>query len=464
MTAPDPILLQACQARRARVLQQLRAAGGGVAVLPTAPEAMRNRDSDFPYRHDSYFYYLSGFTEPEAVLVLIAAAPGQDGGDRSILFCRPKHEEREIWDGFRYGPEAARAAFGFDEAFSIEEIDAQLPQLLANQPLLAYPLAVSTRIDMQVRRWLDAVRTQGRAGVVAPATVLDIRTVLDEMRLFKDAGEIAIMRRAGEISAQAHIRAMRASRDGLREYHLEAELLYEFRRNGAQSVAYNSIVAAGANACVLHYRAGPALLRDGELCLIDAGCELDGYASDITRTFPVSGRFSPAQRELYDLVLAAQEAAIAETRAGVPYNVPHDAAVRVLAQGMLDTGLLDRDKEGTLDDVLASGSYRRFYMHRTGHWLGMDVHDVGEYRVPGPAPAEGERPWRPLAPGMVLTVEPGIYVRPAEDVPERYWHIGIRIEDDAVVTDGACELLTRDVPVSADDIEALMRDNHGGAR
>ncbi|MBY4945996.1 aminopeptidase P N-terminal domain-containing protein [Cupriavidus respiraculi] len=464
MTAPDPILLQACQARRARVLQQLRAAGGGVAVLPTAPEAMRNRDSDFPYRHDSYFYYLSGFTEPEAVLVLIAAAPGQDGGDRSILFCRPKHEEREIWDGFRYGPEAARAAFGFDEAFSIEEIDAQLPQLLANQPLLAYPLAVSTRIDMQVRRWLDAVRTQGRAGVVAPATVLDIRTVLDEMRLFKDAGEIAIMRRAGEISAQAHIRAMRASRDGLREYHLEAELLYEFRRNGAQSAAYNSIVAAGANACVLHYRAGPALLRDGDLCLIDAGCELDGYASDITRTFPVSGRFSPAQRELYDLVLAAQEAAIAETRAGVPYNVPHDAAVRVLAQGMLDTGLLDRDKEGTLDDVLASGSYRRFYMHRTGHWLGMDVHDVGEYRVPGPAPAEGERPWRPLAPGMVLTVEPGIYVRPAEDVPERYWHIGIRIEDDAVVTDGACELLTRDVPVSADDIEALMRDNHGGAR
>jgi Xaa-Pro aminopeptidase len=461
MSAPDPTLLQACQARRARVLQQLRAAGGGVAILPTAPEAMRNRDSDFPYRHDSYFYYLSGFTEPEAVLVLIAAAAGED---RSILFCRPKHEEREIWDGFRYGPEAARAAFGFDEAFSIEEIDAQLPQLLANQPLLAYPLAVSTRIDMQVRRWLDSVRTQGRAGVVAPSAVLDIRTVLDEMRLFKDAGEIAIMRRAAEISAQAHIRAMRASRDGLREYHLEAELLYEFRRNGAQSVAYNSIVATGANACVLHYRAGPAALRDGDLCLIDAGCELDGYASDITRTFPVSGRFSPAQRELYELVLAAQEAAIAETRAGVPYNVPHDAAVRVLAQGMLDTGLLSRDKEGTLDDVLASGSYRRFYMHRTGHWLGMDVHDVGEYRVPGPAPAEGERPWRPLAPGMVLTVEPGIYVRPAEDVPEQYWHIGIRIEDDAVVTDGACELLTRAVPVKADDIEALMRDNQGAAR
>ncbi|MNN13030.1 Xaa-Pro aminopeptidase [compost metagenome] len=304
---------------------------------------------------------------------------------------------------------------------------------------------------------------QGRAGVAAPSAALDVRTLLDEMRLFKDAGEVAIMRRAGEISAQAHVRAMRASRAGLKEYHLEAELLYEFRRHGAQSVAYNSIVATGPNACVLHYRAGPAELRDGDLCLIDAGCELDGYASDITRTFPVSGRFSPAQRELYDLVVAAQEAAIAQTRAGVPYNVPHDAAVKVLAQGMLDTGLLDRNKEGTLDDVLASGSYRRFYMHRTGHWLGMDVHDVGEYRTPGPLPAghEGERPWRPLEPGMVLTIEPGIYVRPAEDVPERYWHIGIRIEDDAVVTTGDCDLLTRGVPVKADEIEALMRDNLG---
>ncbi len=457
MSAPDSALLQACRARRARVLDHLRAAGGGVAILPTAPEAMRNRDSDFPYRHDSYFYYLSGFTEPESVLVLIAAPAG--GSDRSILFCRPKHEEREIWDGFRYGPEAAREVFGFDEAHSIEEIDAQLPQLLANQPLIAYPLAASTRIDMQVRRWLDAVRTQGRAGVVAPSSALDIRTLLDEMRLFKDAGELDIMRRAAQISAQAHVRAMRASRAGLREYHLEAELLYEFRRNGAQSVAYNSIVAAGPNACVLHYRAGPAELRDGDLCLIDAGCELDGYASDITRTFPVSGRFSPAQRELYDLVLAAQQAAIDETRVGVPYNVPHDAAVRVLAQGMLDTGLLDRDKEGGVDDVIASGSYRRFYMHRTGHWLGMDVHDVGEYRAPGPAPAEGERPWRPLEAGMVLTIEPGIYVRPAENVPERYWHIGIRIEDDAVVTaDGPCELMTRGVPVDADEIEALMRE------
>ncbi|NYH97902.1 aminopeptidase P N-terminal domain-containing protein [Cupriavidus plantarum] len=460
MSAPDSALLDACRGRRERVLQQLRAGGGGVAIVPTAPEAMRNRDSDYPYRHDSYFYYLTGFAEPEAILVLVAET---DGTGRSILFCRPKHEEREIWDGFRFGPEGARATFGFDEAHSVEDIDTKLPPLLANRAQVAYPLAASTRTDMQVRRWLDGVRAQGRAGVSSPSIAIDVRTWLDEMRLFKDASEIAIMRRASEISAQAHVRAMQASRQGLREYHLEAELLYEFRRHGAQSVAYNSIVATGANACVLHYRAGPAELRDGDLCLIDAGCELDGYASDITRTFPVSGRFTPAQRELYDIVLAAQNAAIAETRAGVPYNVPHDAAVRVLAQGMLDTGLLDRNKEGTLDDVIASGNYRRFYMHRTGHWLGMDVHDVGEYRVPGPAAlgadgAPGERPWRPLEPGMVVTVEPGIYVRPAEDVPERYWHIGIRIEDDAVVTGGDCELLTRGVPVDADEIEAIMRD------
>jgi len=467
MSAPDSALLGACRDRRARVLQHLRANGGGVAIVPTAPEAMRNRDSDYPYRHDSYFYYLTGFTEPESVLVLVAGGPGDGaGGDRSILFCRPKHEEREIWDGFRYGPEGARATFGFDDAHSVEDIDKLLPPMLANRTQLAYPLAATAEIDARVRGWLDTVRMQGRAGVSAPSAVVDVRTLLDEMRLFKDAGELATMRRASEISAQAHVRAMRTSRAGLREYHLEAELLYEFRRHGAQSVAYNSIVAAGPNACVLHYRAGPAELRDGDLCLIDAGCELDGYASDITRTFPVSGRFSPAQRELYDLVQAAQDAAIAQTRVGVPYNVPHDAAVRVLAQGMLDTGLLDRNKEGTLDDVLASGSYRRFYMHRTGHWLGMDVHDVGEYRVPGTLPAgqEGERPWRPLEAGMVVTIEPGIYVRPAEDVPERYWHIGIRIEDDAVVTSGDCELITRGVPVKADEIEALMRDNGGTSR
>jgi Xaa-Pro aminopeptidase len=422
MSATELAFLQTYRQRRERVAQWLRAAGGGVAIVPTAPEAMRNRDSDYPYRHDSYFYYLTGFTEPEAVLAIVVPAGGEPA--RSVLFCRPKHEEREIWDGFRFGPEAAREAFGLEEAHSVEDIDATLPGLLANAAAVAYPLAESGTFDRRMRRWLDAVRMQGRAGVSSPHQALDVQ----------------------------------ASRAGLREYHLEAELLYEFRRHGAQSVAYNSIVATGPNACVLHYRAGNAELRDGDLCLIDAGCELDGYASDITRTFPVNGRFTGPQRELYELVVAAQEAAIAETRPGVPYNVPHDAATRVLAQGMLDTGLLDANQVGTLDDVLAGGQYRQFYMHRTGHWLGMDVHDVGEYRTPGAAaPAGGERPWRPLEAGMVLTVEPGIYVRPAAGVPEQYWHIGIRIEDDAIVTPNGCEIITRDVPVAVADIEAVMR-------
>ncbi|KFL21698.1 Xaa-Pro aminopeptidase [Ralstonia pickettii] len=459
MSATELAFLQTYRQRRERVVQWLRTASGsrgGVAIVPTAPEAMRNRDSDYPYRHDSYFYYLTGFTEPEAVLAIVV--PAGNAPARSVLFCRPKHEEREIWDGFRFGPEAAKDAFGLDEGHSVEDIDATLPKLLANAGAVAYPLAESSAFDRRMRRWLDAVRMQGRAGVSSPHQALDVRAILDEMRLFKDASELDIMRRAGRISAGAHVRAMQASRAGLREYHLEAELLYEFRRHGAQSVAYNSIVATGPNACVLHYRAGNAELRDGDLCLIDAGCELDGYASDITRTFPVNGRFTGPQRELYALVVAAQEAALAQTRPGVPYNVPHDAATRVLAQGMLDTGLLDANKVGTLDDVIAGGQYRQFYMHRTGHWLGMDVHDVGEYRTPGTvAPAEGERPWRPLEAGMVLTVEPGIYVRPAPGVPEQYWHIGIRIEDDAIVTPEGCEIITRDVPVAPDEIELVMR-------
>lgn len=453
MTATDIALPPVYNERRQRLMQQLRAHGGGVAIVPTAPEVMRNRDSDYPYRFDSYFHYLTGFTEPEAVLALIA---GADGSQRSVLFCRPKHEEREIWDGFRFGPAAAKDAFGMDETHAIENLDSILPDMLANHALVAAPLADSGNIDRQIRRWMRTVRAQGRAGVGVPAQLLDVRALLDEMRLFKDAHEQDIMRRAARIAAHGHVRAMQTTRPGLREYHLEAELLYAFRHAGAQSVAYNSIVASGANSCVLHYRAGNTMLQDGDLCLIDAGCELDGYASDITRTFPVSGRFSGPQRTLYDIVLAAQQAAIDCTRPGVPYNEPHDAAVRVLAQGMLDTGLLNRDAVGTLDDVIANGDYRQFYMHRTGHWLGMDVHDVGEYR--DAAASGGERPWRALQPGMALTVEPGIYVRPAEGVPESFWNIGIRIEDDAIVTASGCEIITRDVPVEADAIEALMRD------
>ncbi len=436
--------------RRATVLKKMHAQGGGVAIIPTAPEVMRNADADYPYRHDSYFYYLTGFAEPEAVLVLIAGER-----DRAILFCREKNEEREIWDGYRYGPAAAREAFGLDAAFSVDTIDTELPQLMANAPALFYALGSHAKLDAQIQGWLTAVRTQVRAGVTAPSAAYDIRTILNEMRLIKDDDEIAIMRRAANITSEAHARAMRTSRAGLREYHLEAELLHEFRRNGSQFPAYGSIVAAGANACVLHYRAGDAELRDGDLVLIDAGCELDSYASDITRTFPVSGKFSGPQKALYELVLAAQQAAIEATGPGKRFIDGHDAALKVLAQGMLDTGLLDKSKAGTLDDVIANGSYRQFYMHRTGHWLGMDVHDVGDYR--DQAVSATEKPWRALMPGMVLTIEPGIYVRPAPGVPEQYWNIGIRIEDDALVTADGCDILTHKAPKTVAEIEAVMR-------
>ncbi|MGE5623286.1 MAG: aminopeptidase P N-terminal domain-containing protein, partial [Bacillota bacterium] len=375
-------------ARRAALIAQMKAKGGGVAIIPTAPEVMRNRDADYPYRHDSYFYYLSGFAEPEAVIVLVA---GKE--DRAILFCREKNLEREIWDGYRYGPEAAREAFGFDAAFPISALDAEMPKLMADTPALFYALGSNAKLDGQVQSWLQAVRMQACAGVTAPSTVHDVHVLLDEMRLFKDAEEIAIMKRAAAISAAAHRRAMQAARPGLREYHLEAELLHEFRRNGSQFPAYGSIVATGANACVLHYRASDAEIKDGDLVLIDAGCELDSYASDITRTFPANGRFSGPQQALYEIVLAAQAAAIAETGPGKRFMDGHDAAVRVLAQGMLDTGLLDRDKVGTLDDVIEKGAYRQFYMHRTGHWLGMDVHDVGEYRD-SLSGGGAEKPWR----------------------------------------------------------------------
>ena len=456
--------------RRAAIGRALKAAGGGIALLPTAPEVPRNRDSDFPYRHDSYFYYLTGFTEPGAWLVIQASGKTVT----STLFCRPKDLEREIWDGIRLGPEAAPAQLGVDAAFSTEVLNEKMPELLANQKAVWFPLATHKGLPEQVDGWLDKVRARGRQGVECPSSQHDLCLVLDEMRLFKDSHEIAILRRAGKISAGAHVRAMQTSaamlragvKDGPREYHLDAELLHEFRRHGSEFPAYTSIVAAGANACVLHYRAGNTELVAGDLCLIDAGCELESYASDITRTFPANGQFTPAQRTLYDIVHAAQEAAIAVTRPGQRFNDPHDAALRVLVQGMLDTGLLAKAKHGTVDDVLASGAYRQFYMHRTSHWMGMDVHDCGDYLEPG-APlqletdAQGQpvmrRPSRLLRPSMVITLEPGIYVRPAKGVPKKFWNIGIRIEDDALITAKGCELLTRGVPVDADEIEALMR-------
>ena len=456
--------------RRARAAAEMTRLGGpgGIAIIPTAPERPRNRDTDFLYRHDSYFYYLTGFAEPNAWLVLT-------GDGKSTLFCQPKDLEREIWDGIRLGPEAAPAALGVDEAWSVDELDARLPKLLENTATVWYPFATHAGLESRIDGWLQKVRARVRYGALCPSAQSDACTLLDEMRLIKDAHEQAILRRAGAISAQAHIRAMQRSArmlragEDVREYHLDAELLHAFREAGSQAPAYHSIVAAGANACVLHYRADAAPVRDGELVLIDAGCELDGYASDITRTFPANGRFSGPQRALYDLVLASQDAAVAATKAGARFNDPHDATVAVLAQGMLDLGLLNRNKAGTAQDVIDNRAYFQFYMHRTGHWMGMDVHDCGSYVEPGEVgqaserrdPLSGEtiinRPSRILRPGMVLTIEPGIYVRPAEGVPEPFHNIGIRIEDDAIVTDAGCELMTRGVPVKADEIEALMR-------
>ena len=440
----------------------------GIAIIPTAPEQQRNRDADFLYRHDSYFYYLSGFTEPKAFLVIT-------GDGKTTLFCQPKDMEREIWDGYRLGPADAPARLGVDAAASASELDAQMPALLDGRDAVWYPFATHKGLEARIDGWLGQVRARVRYGTLCPEQQRDLCGLLDEMRLVKDAHEQAVMRRAAEISAGAHIRAMQLSarmlRAGqeVREYHLDAELLHEFRRHGSQYPAYGSIVAAGANACVLHYRADTAPVRDGELVLIDAGCELDGYASDITRTFPANGRFSGPQRTLYELVLASQYAAVAATRAGARFTDPHEASVKVLAQGMLDLGLLDSNKVGTLDDVIEKRAYFQFYMHRTGHWLGMDVHDCGAYTEPteiGQTSMRQDaltgdtivnRPARILQPGMVLTIEPGIYVRPAAGVPEAFHNIGIRIEDDAIVTASGCELISRGVPVAADEIEALMR-------
>jgi len=422
--------------RRAALLAQMQS---GIAIVPTAPERLRNRDSAYLYRFDSYFYYLCGFQEPDAVLVLVAGAQPQ-----SLLFCREKNLERETWDGFRFGPEAARAAFGVDAAYPIGELDERLPALMADQPTLHYAPGMDADWDARIMRWLNQVRAQSRTGVSAPQQIFDVRTALDEMRLFKDAHELDLMRRAATISARAHERAMRATRPGRMEYEIEAELMYEFRRRGAQFPAYWPIVAGGANACVLHYNDNGAPLRDGTLLLIDAGCELDGYASDITRTFPVNGKFDGAQKDVYELVLAAQSSAIAATRPGASWDTPHEAAVRVLAQGMIDFGLC----QGSLDQVLETGDYKRYYMHRTGHWLGLDVHDVGEYKLEGK--------WRPLAEGMTLTVEPGCYIRAAQGVPEAYWNIGVRIEDDVLVTANGCEVITAETPKSIAAIEALV--------
>ncbi|MFZ5503814.1 MAG: aminopeptidase P N-terminal domain-containing protein [Pseudomonadota bacterium] len=412
----------------------------GIAIIPTAPEVARNADAHYDYRHDSYFYYLTGFAEPEAVLVVIAGDAPQ-----SILFCREKNPEREIWDGFRHGPEAACAHLGCDAAYPIAQLDEKLAELMGDRPTLHYPLGANHAWDARIVRLRETVKAKSRNGIRAPAEIRDVRALLDEMRLFKDAHELGIMRRAATIACHAHLRAMRYARPGQFEYQVEAELLHEFGQHGARHPAYTSIVAGGANACTLHYVGNDAMLNAGELLLIDAGCEYRGYASDVTRTFPVNGKFSAAQKDVYEIVLAAQTAAIAAARPDALWSAPHDAALRVLAQGFIDLKLCS----GSADDVIESESYKQFYMHRTGHWLGMDVHDVGEYK--------SGKQWRPLQPGMVLTVEPGCYIRPADNVPQALWNIGIRIEDDVAINTQNNEVLTAAAPKTVAAIEELMR-------
>ncbi len=422
--------------RRARLLKAL---GEGVLVLATAPEAIRNRDAHYPYRFDSHFYYLTAFPEPEAVLVLVAGRR-----PRQILFCREKNEEREIWDGFRHGPKAAKEIFGFDAAYPIAELDKRLPLLLENQPRLCYPFGTDAAWDSRVMGWINAVRGKVRAGVAAPAALTDAHALIDEMRLVKDVHEIDLMQRAADISAAAHRAALSACQPGLGEWEIEAELLAAFRRGGCQAPAYTPIVAGGANACVLHYVSNDKPLRDGDLLLIDAAGEYHGYAADITRTFPVNGRFSGPQKDAYEIVLAAQAAAIEAVKPGHTWNAPHEAALRVLTRGLVDLKLL----AGEVDGLIEKEAYKPYYMHRTGHWLGLDVHDAGDYK------REGE--WRQLEPGMALTVEPGLYFRPGKDVPQHLENIGIRIEDDVVVTADGPRVLTEAAPKTVKDIEEAM--------
>jgi Xaa-Pro aminopeptidase len=414
--------------------------GGGIAIVPTAPVRTRNRDVEFPYRPDSDFYYLTHFPEPEAVAVLV---PGREHGEY-ILFCRERNPEKEIWDGKRAGVEGARELYGADDAFPITDIDEILPGLLENREKVFYSMGRYGAFDQRLINWVNEVRGKARNGVHAPGEFVDLNHILHEMRLIKRPEELKLMRRACKVAAAAHRRAMQSCRPGMMEYEIEAELLYEFKKGGASFPAYSPIVGGGANGCILHYTENNAELRDGDLLLIDAGAEIDGYASDITRTFPVNGRFSGEQRAVYEIVLGAQLAAIEQVRPGKHWNEPHETAVRVLTQGLKDLGLL----KGEIDGHIENGDYKRFYMHRTGHWLGMDVHDVGDYKV-----AED---WRLLEPGMVLTVEPGLYIGAGKDIPENFWHTGIRIEDDVGVTRDGCEVLSREVPKSVDEIEALM--------
>jgi Xaa-Pro aminopeptidase len=430
---------QAEFAKRRRAVMD-RIGPQAVAIVPAAPHRLRNHDVHYPYRQDSDFQYLTGFPEPEAVAVL---APGRAEGE-FLLFCRERDPERETWDGRRAGQAGAQADYGADQALPISQLDEWMPKLLGGREQVHHTLGQQGWLDQKLIGWLKALRGQSRRGVQAPSEVVSLEPVLHEMRLFKNDAEIALMQRAASVSAAAHRRAMRACKAGMREYQLAAEIHHEYERNGL-TWAYGSIVGGGANACILHYVENNDTLKDGDLVLIDAGGEWQGYCADITRSFPVNGSYSPAQKALYEVVLAAQQAAIDVCQVGQHWNRPHEAAVQVLTEGLLQLGLL----RGDAGELIEKEAYRRFYMHSTGHWLGMDVHDVGAYKL--------NNEWRPFEPGMVLTVEPGLYVTPAEDVAEPFWNIGIRIEDDILITANGPRVLTNEAPKQIADIEALMR-------
>lgn len=427
-------------ARRRRNLMALMEPNS-IAIIPSAKQQLRSRDTEFHFRQDSDFYYLCGFTEPDAVLVLV---PGRKHGE-FVMFCAERDPLAELWHGHRAGPEGACSRFGADDAFPIGDIDDILPGLIEGRNRVYYSMGRSTRFDRQIMEWVNTIRSKEPHGAVPPGEFTDLDHMLHDLRLIKSAQEQRLMRRAGEITAAAHCRAMRFCAPGQYEYELEGELHHAFVRAGARHPAYLSIVGSGANACTLHYVENTARLRDGELVLVDAGCEFQYYAADVTRTFPVNGRFSDVQRALYEVVLAAHGAALSEVRPGHQWNQPHDASVRVITAGLVELGLL----KGDVDRLIRSEAYREFYMHKVGHWLGLDVHDVGDYRV-------GDE-WRVLEPGMVMTIEPGLYVAPDNvDVARKWRGIGIRIEDNILVTRDGCEVLTDAVPRSVAAIEALM--------
>jgi Xaa-Pro aminopeptidase len=412
---------------------------GGIAILPAAPVRTRTRDVEYRFRQDSDFYYLTGFDEPSAVAVL---APGRDNGEY-LMFCRERDPERERWDGRRLGPDGTVEHRGADDAFPIDDIDDILPGIIESCERVYYTMGLYPDFDSRIADWINSLRSKMNRGVHTPQEFVALDHLLHDMRLYKSRAEISAMRKSAKVAVSAHRRAMKATRPGMYEYEIEAEFIHEFRKHDAR-YSYSPIVGGGVNACTLHYVDNSALLEDGDLLLIDAGCELDYYASDITRTFPVNGRFTPEQRAVYEIVLEAQLAAIDKTRDGNHWNDPHDAAVKVITRGLKKLGLLD----GTLPKLIRDEAYREFYMHRTGHWIGMDVHDVGDYKV-------GDE-WRLLEAGMVTTVEPGIYIGGGRKIPKRWRNIGIRIEDDVAVTGNGPDVLTKGLVKDPDDIESLM--------